>query len=131
MANNSKSDLEKYQSEYDEKKLGVKLKKFAAKAGLECVYYVLLLWNTMKSPDVSIPEKALIAGALGYFILPIDLIPDIMIGVGFVDDIGMLSIALVELSSHITPAIKRKTLAELHKYFDFDDKDFSPKICKP
>ena len=131
MATKNDSELMKYEGEYDEKKLGVKLKKFAKKAGMECVYYVLLLWHTMKSPDVSLAEKTMIAGALGYFILPIDLIPDIIIGTGYIDDIGMLTMAITQISSSITTEIKHSTLKQMHDYFDFDDKDFKPKICKP
>lgn len=128
MTEYNEEDLHKYEGEYSEKKLDSKLKRFAKKAGLECVYYVLLLIEAMKSDTISAKDKAIIAGALGYFILPFDLIPDIVVGVGYADDIGMLTVALTKLGTSITPDIKKAALTKLHQWFTFDDSEFSPKI---
>ncbi len=126
---NSKSKtLEKYSGQYNDSKLSSKIARFAKSAGMECVYYVLLLVSIMKSKDVPLSDKAIIVGALGYFISPLDLIPDLMIGTGYIDDAGMLYYALTTISSRITPAIRRDALKSLHKYFDFRDEDFKPKI---
>ena len=126
---NSKSKtLEKYRGQYNDSKLSSKIARFAKSAGMECVYYVLLLVSIMKSKDVPLSDKAIIVGALGYFISPLDLIPDLMIGTGYIDDAGMLYYALTTISSRITPAIRRDAIKSLHKYFDFRDEDFKPKI---
>lgn len=48
--------------------------------------------------------KAILLGALAYFVLPIDAIPDFVAGIGFTDDIAVLTAAITAVSSHITPA---------------------------
>ncbi len=42
-------------------------------------------------------------GALAYFVLPLDLIPDFIIGTGFADDVTVLFGALTMVGSHILP----------------------------
>ncbi len=48
--------------------------------------------------------KAILLAALGYFILPADTIPDIVFGLGFTDDIAVLTAALTAVRAHIKPA---------------------------
>ena len=83
-------DLNKYKNEYDEQTLMSKISRFAKKAGLNTIYYVLLLYNLLLSDMSSIADKAVIIGALGYFICPLDIVPDLMIGTGFLDDAAVL-----------------------------------------
>ncbi|MBK8176741.1 MAG: DUF1232 domain-containing protein [Rhodospirillales bacterium] len=47
--------------------------------------------------------KAVLLAALAYFIMPADLIPDIIAGLGFSDDAAVLLMALQTLSAHVTP----------------------------
>ena len=72
------------------------------------MYAVLLLYYTLQKPEVPKKTKAVIIGALGYFILPVDLIPDMMLGVGFTDDLGALGIALFQVAMYIDDDIKLK-----------------------
>jgi uncharacterized membrane protein YkvA (DUF1232 family) len=54
--------------------------------------------------------------ALGYFILPTDAIPDVIFGLGFTDDIAVLTAALAAVRAHMKPAHRlaaREALAEL------------------
>lgn len=48
--------------------------------------------------------RALLFGALAYFLLPTDAVPDILPALGFTDDAAVLATALNLLASHITPA---------------------------
>ena len=48
--------------------------------------------------------KGILVAALGYFVLPVDLIPDFIFGIGFTDDIAVLTAAITAVSAHITPA---------------------------
>lgn len=48
--------------------------------------------------------KAILLAALGYFILPADTIPDIVLGLGFTDDIAVLTAAITAVRAHMTPA---------------------------
>jgi uncharacterized membrane protein YkvA (DUF1232 family) len=47
--------------------------------------------------------KAILFAALGYFVLPIDTIPDVILGVGFTDDLTVLVTALALIRTHIKP----------------------------
>ena len=80
-------DIEKYQEHYDEKKLGTKLPKVARKAGSKLVYAVLLLYYVLRSKTVSNADKTKIYGALGYFLLPLDILPDFIPLAGYTDDL--------------------------------------------
>lgn len=48
--------------------------------------------------------KAVLFAALGYFVLPADTIPDVIFGLGFTDDIAVLTAAITAVRAHITPA---------------------------
>lgn len=120
-------DLNKYKNEYDEQTLMSKISRFAKKAGLNTIYYVLLLYNLLLSDMSSIADKAVIIGALGYFICPLDIVPDLMIGTGFLDDAAVLTIALSKLVTSITPAIKAAAKAQLHEWLDFEDSELDSK----
>ena len=48
--------------------------------------------------------RAVLLGALAYFILPFDAVPDFLAGIGFSDDITVLVAAIALVRSHITAA---------------------------
>lgn len=48
--------------------------------------------------------KGILLAALGYFVLPADAIPDIILGIGFTDDVAVLTAALAAVRAHIKPA---------------------------
>ena len=48
--------------------------------------------------------KGILFAALGYFILPADTIPDVIFGLGFTDDIAVLTAALAAVRAHLKPA---------------------------
>ena len=61
--------------------------------------------------------KLKILGALGYFILPLDFIPDAILGLGFTDDLAALAWALFKMKQYITPEIERKARERLREWF--------------
>ncbi|MEH6943865.1 YkvA family protein [Bacillus sp. JJ722] len=102
---------------YSDDKFWDKLKKYGKKAGSSVVYAVLLLYFTLQKPEVPAKTKAIIIGALGYFIIPFDLIPDVALGVGFTDDLGALGIALLQVAMYIDDDIKEKAKIKLADWF--------------
>lgn len=46
--------------------------------------------------------RATLVGALAYFILPFDVIPDVFLGLGFTDDMAVLVTAFTMLRNHMT-----------------------------
>jgi uncharacterized membrane protein YkvA (DUF1232 family) len=66
--------------------------------------------------DTPLPVKATLVGALAYFILPVDAIPDVLPVIGFTDDAAVLATAIRLVASHIHPAHReaaRNALAKL------------------
>ncbi len=119
MSENFKKD---YSEEYSEESLLEKIAKVAKIAGLKVIYYVLLLYYLLLLPDVPKKEKGIIIGALGYFIMPFDLIPDMTPVTGYADDIGALALALGKVSLYIDDDVKNKAKNKLHDIFgDFDE----------
>ncbi|MEM7460129.1 MAG: YkvA family protein [Pseudomonadota bacterium] len=53
-------------------------------------------------PDTPIKVKLVLFAALGYFVLPIDAVPDVVTGLGFTDDATVLATALGIVGAHIS-----------------------------
>lgn len=116
-----KVELKKYDKEYSEDGLWEKIGKVAKKAGIKVIYYALLLFYALQSDKVTVAEKALIIGALGYFILPIDLIPDFMVPIGYGDDLAVMW-GLINKLDCIDEAVKAQAQAKLTDWFGNYDK---------
>ena len=115
-------EIQKYERHYDDNAFWAKLQKFARKAGIKVSYAALLLYYVLKSPETSGKDRAKIIGALGYFILPIDLIPDFIPVAGYTDDLAALVWGVYCVIKSITPEVKANAAAKLHEWFGaFDD----------
>lgn len=126
-----KNDIQKYQGHYSEQKLTGKLPKVARKAGQKLTYAILLLYYVLRSPSVTKGDKATILGALGYFILPLDILPDFVPIVGFTDDLSAILLALHAVWKNITPEVKAKAAAKAAELFgDFDQKNVEEQLMK-
>ena len=108
---------EEYQENYDESSFWDKILKFAKKAGIEVIYLALLLYYTLGSNTLFLKDKAIIYGALGYFILPIDLIPDYIPVIGLSDDFGTLIYAYNIIKDNINDDIRGKAKKKLCSLF--------------
>lgn len=64
---------------------------------------LLALFRYMTDPEVHWGKKALVVGALAYFIIPADAIPDIAPAIGFLDDIGVIALVIRYLGKEIKP----------------------------
>lgn len=109
--------LEKYEKEYSETKLWDKIGAVAKKAGVKVIYYALLLFYALQSDKVTIKDKALIIGALGYFILPADLIPDFLLPLGYTDDVAVMWMLIKKLFDCIDADVKEQAQAKLSDWF--------------
>ena len=107
------SNIEKYQKNYSENKLFSKLSSAAKWAGAKVIYAVLLLYYVLRSPSISASDKSKIYGALGYFILPTDLVLDIIPIMGYTDDLAALVWALQTVAKNLTPEIKQQARQKL------------------
>lgn len=107
----------KFSKEFSETSFWVKCKKVARDAGLKVMYAALLLFYALQDPAVPKKTKAIIMGALGYFIFPLDAIADIMPVVGYADDIGVLLLALAAVAVHVSPETKQKARGKIDEWF--------------
>lgn len=112
------NNIENYQENYSESKLQRKLTSVARWAGAKVVYAVLLLYYVLRNPNVSMADKSKIYGALGYFILPTDLILDFIPLAGYSDDMAAIMWAIHTVRRNITPEIKSQAKEKLSEWFD-------------
>lgn len=102
-------EIEKYGTYYSDNRLWKNIERVAKKVGATVLLPVFTLYYMLQDDKVSLQHKAYIVGALGYFILPIDLIPDgILPVIGFTDDIAVMTLVLKLVKDSITPEIKAR-----------------------
>lgn len=107
----------KYSGEYEEQKFFDKIKKFAQKAGLQVIYAALVLFYLMEDPKAPAKAKLIVVSALGYFVFPFDIIPDMLPGIGFADDLGAMYLALSQVIAYLQPEHKQKAYNKLTTWF--------------
>ena len=59
--------------------------------------------------------KGILLAAIAYFIMPFDVIPDFILGLGFTDDMAVLYAAMTAIRSHVTQAHRDKAKDTLEK----------------
>ena len=91
-----------YSKHYSESSFWDKLLNYAKQAGRELVHKSLILYYVGNDPVTPLWAKGVIGSALGYFIFPIDLIPDLTPFVGYADDFGAIAAAMAAIASCIT-----------------------------
>jgi uncharacterized membrane protein YkvA (DUF1232 family) len=106
-----------YTKEYSEDSLWKKLAGYAAVAGKEVVEKVLVLYESLKDKDTPAWAKGVIIAALGYFISPVDAIPDLIPFAGFADDLGALAAAVGTVATHIKKEHVSAAKATLARWF--------------
>ena len=109
-------NIQNYSFAYNAGKFWAKVKKGGKKAGAKATYLALLLYYSLNSPNISKKDRNIIIGALGYFILPIDLFPDFFAG-GYTDDIAALIFAACKVAGSITPEIKEQAKLKVYEIF--------------
>ena len=58
-------------------------------------------WYAAQDPKTPLAAKGLILGALAYFVIPVDAIPDIFAGIGFTDDAAVIAALVATLGANI------------------------------
>ncbi|MFZ3418390.1 YkvA family protein [Vibrio harveyi] len=104
MSVNSASDdvLDQTMQAPDEKTFWRKMKNSVKKAGEEIAVMGIKSWLAMADSNTSVRHKAILGGALAYFVLPTDMVPDVLAGVGFTDDMAALTLATNSVGNAIT-----------------------------
>lgn len=92
---------EDFSSQYSDSGFWDKVKGYAKVAGKSALEPALKMYYAALDSDTPVWAKTTIFGALGYFISPIDVIPDMLPVVGYTDDIGVLVAAAAAVAAHI------------------------------
>ena len=116
-------DLQKYKEKFSQKSFIEKIQRVAKRAGVKLVYVALILYYLMESNKVSVKDKAIIIGALGYLISPIDIVPDAIPIAGLGDDMAVMLYVLDKVWGQVDDEIKSKAQRKLSKWFDDDELD--------
>ena len=114
-------DFMKYSNKFTQKDFVEKISRIAKRAGSKLVYAALILYYTLQSDKVSKADKAIIIGALGYMISPLDVIPDAIPIAGLTDDLAVLLYVLKKVWTGIDPEIIEKSRERLSKWFDEEE----------
>ncbi|AYV56141.1 DUF1232 domain-containing protein [Leptospira kmetyi] len=69
---------------------------------------LIALYYSMMDPETLLRTKLVIAGALAYFISPLDAVPDFIPGAGFLDDAGVIAAVLASVQSAIRQEHREK-----------------------
>ena len=106
-----------YDEAYSKESFRKKVAAFAPAAGKEVIRGALVLYRCLRDPNTPKWARTRIIGALGYFIFPLDAIPDVVPVAGFSDDLGVLALALATVALHIKPEHKQKAEEKLKTWF--------------
>jgi uncharacterized membrane protein YkvA (DUF1232 family) len=109
-----------YQNKFSKDNLLLKLQHYGRDIGLTVLYNVLQLWYVLQKPEVPAKNKAVIMGALGYLITPLDFIPDLTPILGYNDDAAAILFALYMVRQYVDDEVKAQAKARLAKIFSED-----------
>jgi uncharacterized membrane protein YkvA (DUF1232 family) len=105
--------MSNYSNKYSKNKFWNKIKKFAFDAGKKTVKIALSLFYCLNDPDTPAWAKTFIIGALGYFIFPADIIPDLTPPppTGYADDVAIM----LQVIKIIGDNLKKEHIKEAEK----------------
>lgn len=93
-----------------------KLKRYARTAGQQATEAALQLYYALIDGDTPRWARVVIGGALVYFVVPVDLIPDFIPG-GYADDLGALVSAMAAVIKSIKPEHSAKARLKAGEWF--------------
>lgn len=114
-------DFMQYKDKFTNNGFVEKISRVAKRAGAKLVYVSLILYYTLQSDKVSVKDKAIIIGALGYLISPLDVLPDAFPIVGLTDDLSVLLYVVHKVWGEVSDEIKQKAHDKLRQWFDEDE----------
>lgn len=116
-------DFMKYKDSFSKSGFVEKIQRIAKRSGAKLVYAALILYYTLESGKVPLKDKAIIIGALGYLISPLDFVPDAIPIAGLGDDLAVLIYVLKRVWGEVDEDVKSKSRAKLSQWFDDDEQE--------
>jgi uncharacterized membrane protein YkvA (DUF1232 family) len=59
------------------------------------------VYYAARDPETPMAAKGIMLGALAYFVMPIDAIPDVLAGIGFTDDAAVITAVIATLGANV------------------------------
>ena len=113
----TEKELQKYEQHYNDSSFLDKVTKYGKLIGITALYKAVQLWFVLQKLDVPAGTKAVIMGALGYLIAPLDFLPDLLPVLGYTDDMVAITFALIKVQGYIDEEVERKSKKLLTKIF--------------
>ena len=110
-------DVEYYAGEFSERDFWSKIKSKIKSAGLQLIYKAMQLYYATENPNCPAKVKAGIYAALGYFIAPLDLMPDFVPFGGYTDDLSAILLATMMAQAYIDDEVREKARQKLGSIF--------------
>lgn len=118
---NIRHNKDRYIGVFTDNKFWGKIPQLAHKGGLLAIIHAALFYHILRAPTTPNSVKLSILPYLGFFVAPLDLIPDILPGLGFTDDVFVLSYGVHSLCNtliqYTTPAILYKVIENTKAVF--------------
>ena len=112
-----------YQEAYSDDKYWAKLKSSVQRLPADMKLLIekaLILYYCAKDRNVPTHVKAVIIGALGYLIVPFDVVPDMMPILGLLDDLAVLLVAYRYIEEYLTSAHRESARVKMDTLFERD-----------
>lgn len=106
-----------YEKAYSDERFWRKATRHASAAGRQAVEKALWLYYAVKNPATPKWARRVIYGALGYFVLPLDAIPDLAPLIGYTDDLSVMTAALATVAFYINDDVKQQASDTLQNWF--------------
>ena len=110
-------DVEYYAENFSEEDFWSKIKNKIKSAGLQLIYKAMQLYYATENPNCPTKVKAGIYAALGYFVAPLDFLPDFMPFAGYTDDLSAILLATMMAQAYIDDEVKEKARQKLSAIF--------------
>ena len=115
------NEILNYKDKFSQSAFLEKISRIAKRAGAKLIYAALILYYTLQSDKVSLKDKAIILGALGYLISPLDVVPDAIPMAGLGDDLAVLIFVLKKVWGEVNDDVRAKAKSKLSRWFDEDE----------
>jgi uncharacterized membrane protein YkvA (DUF1232 family) len=122
---------ERYARRFSPESFFEKSKRVGKVVGRETLEKAFSMYYAMRDADTPAWAKTAILAALGYFIVPLDAIVDVLPGAGYADDLGVLLFAMGTVAAHIKPIHVERAKQRLAAWFEGDQIEASKSIAKP
>lgn len=102
---------------YSDEKFIAKIKQTGLDLGFKALHAAVTLFTALKSPNMPNKQKLIIVGALGYFILPIDIVADFLPVIGLADDAIIIIKAVMSVYQHVDEQMEQQAHDILKSWF--------------